>query len=88
MTWFKNKQHGRVYDVTEVVKSSDKRLMNPLICHECHMLVSYQGAAGEVVSEQLLYDDAFYRAFHNHDSCYVMVDENGIRHYHPSEHSD
>ncbi|GEK11284.1 hypothetical protein HUZ36_00190 [Pseudoalteromonas sp. McH1-7] len=85
MTWFKSKEQGKVYEVTAVIKAADKRLVNPLICHQCHMLVSYQGAGGDTKSEKLLYDDTFYKAFQNRDSCYVMVDDNGIRHYHPSE---
>lgn len=35
MTWFKSKEQGKVYEVTAVIKAADKRLVNPLICHQC-----------------------------------------------------
>ena len=85
MAWFNNKDHGKVYDVLAVVKAADKRMINPLICHESHMLVSYQLASGEQKSEQLLFDEVFYHAFHDQKPCYVMVDKSGIRHYHPCQ---
>ncbi|WP_151201423.1 hypothetical protein [Pseudoalteromonas piscicida] len=65
--------------------AAERPYMSAICSSECHMLVSYQGVGGETKSEKLLYDEVFYKAFQNHDSCYVMVDDNGIRHYHPSE---
>ncbi|WP_440055943.1 hypothetical protein ACSLBF_07280 [Pseudoalteromonas sp. T1lg65] len=87
MIWTKNKAHGKVYDVVNVTRVNDKRLINPLVCHQSHMFVSYATKDG-TNCEKLLFDELFYYAFKKGSVCQVMIDDSGVLHYHPnSQHS-
>ncbi|MCG7533625.1 hypothetical protein [Pseudoalteromonas sp. OOF1S-7] len=63
--------------IIELVVVSDRRLLNPLVCHQTHMLVTYR-YAGQLVSDTLLYDPLLVEQFKSGQMCQVLADNHGI----------
>ncbi|WP_125716434.1 hypothetical protein [Pseudoalteromonas rubra] len=73
----KNKQRCRLCPVIDLVVVRDRRLLNPLVCHQAHMLVTYR-YAGALASDTLLYDSVLFQRFHSGKVCQVLADDHGI----------
>ncbi|MEC4087323.1 hypothetical protein CWC22_012745 [Pseudoalteromonas rubra] len=63
--------------IIELVVVNDKRLLNPLICHQAHILVTYQ-YGGQSMSDTLLYDPILVERFKSGQQCQVLADNHGI----------
>ncbi|TMP26961.1 hypothetical protein CWB99_16805 [Pseudoalteromonas rubra] len=73
----KEKPHYRQCSVIDLVIVSDKRLINPLVCHQAHMLVTYQ-YADQRMSDTILFDHALYERFKSGQSCQILAASDGV----------
>lgn len=73
----RNKQRCRMCPIIGLVVVNDKRLLNPLVCHQAHMLVTYQ-YDGQSRSDTLLYDPILLERFKSGQPCQVLADGHGI----------
>ncbi|KZN28640.1 hypothetical protein N480_11145 [Pseudoalteromonas luteoviolacea S2607] len=79
MTWFKNKAKCQLCKVLEVSVVHDKRLCNTLVCHQAHLLITYQ-YGDAVCSNKVLYDDSFFEKSRATEQLHVLADDKMIWH--------